>query len=210
MKIVVFAAAGKVGQEVVRASLAKGYEVVAVVRTNQTLPFTDVRVTVAQAELSDTEALEKALVGADAVITAFGPGPTTHDTALSDGTKNILDAMEKVGVKRIVLLSTNAVGDEGDNLDIPWEILKWIIKTGAPGATNEILRMAEHARASSRDYTLVRIPFLTEAPKKKSIRFGYLGHGAIGWNITRADLAEFMVEQVSNPSYIRRAISVSN
>ena len=77
-------------------------------------------------------------------------------------------------------------------------------------AYEEIVSVAETVRKSDLDWTIVRLTMLNNNPKSGKIRAGYVGMGEVGTQISRADLAEFMLKQVEDTKYLRQAPAISN
>jgi hypothetical protein len=73
----------------------------------------------------------------------------------------------------------------------------------------DIVNPAQVVRASDRDWTIVRVVMLVDAPKTGVVRVGYVNK-EMGMRITRADLAEFMLKQVQATKYLRQAPAISN
>jgi putative NADH-flavin reductase len=210
MRIVVFGSTGKAGQETVRQAIERGHAVMAYARSPGKIDFKHEALTVVQGSLEDTVLLERVITGADCVISLLGPGGNTRDTALSDGVGNIIAAMEKVGIRRLIQIATASARDPQDRRDLRFGLMVTLIKRMAPGAYAEIVRIAEAVRASRLDWTLVRVPLLNEKPQTKSVRVGYLGQGTVKTAISRADLAWFMLEQVKSDDHVRKAPAISN
>jgi putative NADH-flavin reductase len=210
MKIAVFGPTGLSGRELVRQALEAGHHVSAYARTPSKLDITDERLTVVRGELDDTEAIEEAVRGADAVISLLGPTGDVTGTPLSSGMQNVLAAMKKFGVRRIVLVGTASVSDPNDLPDFKFRLLVAVIRTLLPGAYAEIIRIAEAVRATDLDWTIVRLPLLNNKPKTGRLRVGYYGQGRIRMFLSRADLAAFMLGQAADARFIRKAPAISN
>jgi len=105
MKVTVLGATGAVGQHLVHALRAKGDTVTAYVRNEAKIPAAwngTVRVVVG--EITDAEAIDKAITGADAVASALGPSMDRKATGLplAEGNRLIVAAMDRHGVRRDV------------------------------------------------------------------------------------------------------------
>lgn len=210
MRIVVFGSTGKAGQEVLRQALDRGYTVVAYARNPGKIEMKQDALAIVHGDLADLSSLEKAITGADCVISLLGPGGNTRDTALSDGVKNIIAAMEKDGVKRLIQIATVSVTDPHDGKDFRFGLMVALVKRVVPGGYAEIVRIGEAVRASRLDWTLVRVPLLNEKQQTKSVRAGYLGQKIVKSAISRADLAWFMLEQTQKDQYVQKAPVISN
>src|SRR4051812_46813710 len=108
MNITVFGATGGVGKEVVAQALEAGHEVRAYVRTSAKLDVTHANLTVITGELTDSEAIRRAVHGTDAVVSALGPSLDRKATGmpLVEGTRKIVDAMGTEGVERYIGMAT--------------------------------------------------------------------------------------------------------
>ena len=122
-KIVVFGATGGTGLEIVKQGLQQGHKVTAFVRNPDKLAgVAHDNLTTVKAELSDEGAMENAIKGQDAVMIALGGrGLLTRDTTCSVGTRSIMSAMNKTGVKRVVVCSSYGVGPGNRGL-LSWAV----------------------------------------------------------------------------------------
>jgi len=102
MKIVVFGASRGVGLEVVKQALEAGHTVTAFVRSPEKFTMKDAQLIVFKGDAMDADAVEKAIAGQEAVISALGPArpPIPHMMEIS--AKNIVAGMKKHGVRRLV------------------------------------------------------------------------------------------------------------
>ena len=106
MKIVIFGAAGATGHALVTQALAQGHHVTAFVRTPAKFDLKHTGVSVAQGNVADAPAVERALSGQDAALCALGAAtPLKRDPALVRGVENIVHAMERGGPHRLIYLS---------------------------------------------------------------------------------------------------------
>ena len=101
MKIVVFGATGTTGSAVVERALELGYTVTAFVRSPEKVTIQHPNLTIFQGDVLDAVSVEKAVQGQDAVISSLGAG--LNGTIRSQGTLNIIRAMEKHNVRRVVV-----------------------------------------------------------------------------------------------------------
>ncbi len=210
MKITVFGATGKAGQEILRQALGRGHAVVAFARNPEKIKFTHNSLSIARGGLDDIKALEKAIAGTGCIISVLGPIVSTSGNSLSNGVKNIVDIAEKSGVRRFLQIATPSVADPNDGKKLIFRLMVWLIKMLLPGSYSEIVRIGGIVRDSKLDWTLVRVPLLNEKPRSGKIISGYIGKDPLGISISRADLAWFMLEQAEKGGYIRQAPVISN
>src|SRR3984957_12912761 len=115
MKIAVIGGAGRTGRQVVRQALDRGHEVVAVARSPEKLNVADDRLTVAAADVHDADALARAVVGADAIVTTYGAAAGRQPTDVySAGITNVLAAMDAKHIRRLAVISAAPVGPRAE------------------------------------------------------------------------------------------------
>ena len=202
MKITLFGATGQTGHLLVRQAPDAGHTITAYARNPDRLHIDHPNLSVVAGRLDDDEAILTAVQNADALIEGVG--------AVSDGTRRIIAAMAKSGVRRLVVVSTCSVPDPQDQPDAKFKALVQFVKTAAPTPYQEVRRAAEIVRASALDWTLVRVAKLNNKDATGQIKVGYYGHGIVGLSITRADMAAFLLDQVADLTYLRQAPAISN
>ena len=109
MKIVIFGANGRTGRLLTEQALSAGHTVGAVTRHPAEFPIAHKRLTVTEADVIDADAVERAVEGADVVLSTLGV-PFARETirVYSDGVRNIAAAMSQHGVKRLAVVSSSA------------------------------------------------------------------------------------------------------
>ena len=210
MRITVFGATGGTGRRLVEQAIAEGNEVVAYVRNPSKLDMENEHLTVVQGELTDEELIEKAVKGVDAVISLLGPRGGSKSKPLTHGIQNIIAAMKKQGVRRLVITSTLSAKDPNDLPDFKTKSLVNLVKVTMHDAYEDIVSTAETVRNSDLDWTIVRLTMLNNKPKSGKVRAGYVGRGDVGTWISRADVADFMLKQVQDTTYLRQAPAITN
>ena len=211
MRVVIFGATGRTGQELVHQSLERGNEVIAYARNSSKIPLESPCLVKVSGELNNRASLRAAIEGSDAVLSALGPTGKPSDEELSDGIGNILSVMEECGIARFVALSTTSAQDSQDVDGFRTRLRRDMIRRGRPTSYEQIVRYSQLIRDSSCDWTLVRIAsILTDKPLSKQVHAGYLGRGSFRNTLSRADLAWFMLEQVESTEHLRKAPALSN
>lgn len=209
MRITIFGATGKTGKLVVEQALARGHQVIAFARTPSKLGISDPNLTIVQGELDDTGAVERAVMGSDAVISVLGPSSNAPDFAVSRGAKNILAAMQKANVKRLIVSTGAGVVQPGDQPKVPDKIIGALLKIVSKNVLADMTETVALVKNSDRDWTIVRVPMLTDDPATEKIRAGVVGKD-IGIRIGRADMAKFILDQLNDSTYLHRAPAISN
>jgi uncharacterized protein YbjT (DUF2867 family) len=210
MRLTIFGATGGAGRQLVEQALAAGHQVVAFVRNPSKLATRHERLTIVQGELADQAAIERAVSGADAVISVLGPRGGSEGKPITRGMQNILAAMKQQDVRRLIISSTPSASDPNDLPDPKFRALVALVRLTMRAAYEEIVGVAEAVRKSDRDWTIVRVSMLNDNPGSGKVRVGYLGKGEVGVRISRADMAGFMLKQVQDTGYLRQAPVISN
>jgi putative NADH-flavin reductase len=210
VKITVFGATGDTGKQIVEQALQVGYEVVAYARNTSKLNVSNEHLTVIQGELSDEALIETAIKGAGAILSALGPRGGSKDKPLTYGMQIIIGAMKKQGVRRLIITSTLSAKDSKDKPNLRTKAMVNFVKTTMHAAYEDIVNVAETVRASDREWTIVRLAILNNKPKSGKVKAGYVGTGEVGTQISRADIADFMLKQIEDTKYLREAPAISN
>jgi putative NADH-flavin reductase len=210
MRITIFGATGGTGKQLVKQALAEGNEVVAFARNPSKLNITDKNLTLLKGELTEDALIENAVRGSDAVISVLGPRGGSRTKPLTQGMHNIIEAMKKQGVRRLIISSTLSAKDQNDLSEFRAKALVNLVRFTMHAAYEEIVSVAETVRASNLDWTIVRLTMLNNKPKSGKVRVGYLGRGEVGTWISRADIADFMLKQIQDTKYLRQAPAISN
>ena len=209
MKLTVFGATGGAGQEVVKQALAGGHAVTAYVRTPSKLTIQNDALTVVQGDLDDETKLREAIAGADAVISALGPTSNTPERPLTAGMQNIVAAMDAEGVSRLIAATGAGVADPNDTPGLIHKAIGLALRVSAKHVLEDSLGMVEVIRTSDLEWTLARAPRLNDKPATGQIKVGYVGKGP-GTQLSRADFARFMLDQLESDEWVRKAPMLSN
>lgn len=208
MKLTVFGATGKVGRHVIEQALAQGHEVTALARTPEKLGTLGQGIRVVKGDVLDPAPVEQAIEGSDVVICALGMPLMNKDGLRAKGTRNIVDAMERTGVRRLVCLSGLGAGDSWNTLPFHYRYLIFPLLMRRVFADHEC--QESHVTGSPLDWILVRPGNFVEGPHTGTYRHGFTADDEPSkLRISHADVADFMLHQVADNSYLHRAASLS-
>ena len=205
MRLTVFGASGRTGRLLVEQALAAEDQVVAYVRDPSRIELKNERLTVVKGELADRESIERAVMGADAVISVLGPRGRAKGRPVTEGIENIIASMKKHGVRRLVISLTASAKDPNDRPELKFKLLIGFVKLVIRPAYEDVIGMAAAVRNSDLDWTIVRLSMPNNGPRSGRIRSGYMGRGEVGMRISRADIADFMLKQVQDKRHLRQA-----
>jgi putative NADH-flavin reductase len=207
LKLAVFGATGPTGEELVAQALAADHELTLFARRPAAIAPRG-RVRVVQGDTTrDAAAVADAVRGQNAVLSTLGVGGTLFPTNLMQrSVAHILPAMEAAGVKRIVLMSAFGVG--ASRHDAPL-VPRLMYSTFLRAIFDDKEKAEERLRSSSLDWTIVYPVLLTNGPRTGRYRAGERLelHGLP--TISRADVAHFMLAEITSPRYLRKTVVLS-
>jgi putative NADH-flavin reductase len=208
-KIALFGGTGQTGREFLKVALAAGYEVKALVRDSaKATPQADGLTWIA-GDVLRPETVEEVVAGTDVVVSLFGHVKGSPENLQTEGTRAIVAAMKKHSVRKILSLSGGGLPyPEKDQPKIPDRLIRLIMKIAVPKILNDAIVHHEVLRDSGLDWIVVRGPRLTNEPRQGHYRVGWVGVNA-STKIGRADLADFILTQVEDNTYLRQMPFVS-
>lgn len=205
MRVLILGATGGTGRWLVRGALAGGHDVTAFVRRETPALASTQRLRIVIGNVLQTHSVEAAVRGHDAVMWAIGA--SSRDSAkhlCSEGTKNVLWAMQTAGVRRFICES--AFGVTGSRLDGPYaRILRIVLRTRLRDKEMQEQRIF----ASSVDWLIVRPTILTDGPATGRYRVGADLRVGLFPRISRADVADFMLRQLDEPTLHRQTVGIT-
>jgi len=207
-RIALFGGSGRSGQHFMSKALAAGYAIRALARNPEKIPQQGPRLTVVAGDVLDPEAVRVVVQDTDVVVSLFGHVKGSPAWLQTAGTKHILQAMQAEGVGKIISLSGGGLPFEKDRPKLADKLIRGLMKLAAPKVLNDAVRHAEVLKASDRDWIIVRGPRLTDGPERGDYQVGWVGVPG-GTTIRRADLADFLLRQVDDDTYLRQMPFVS-
>ncbi len=204
MKVLILGATGGTGREIVREAGAQGHSVVALVRSKATATGL-AGAELVEGDARDAQVLSHALKGCSGVISSLGTSvsPFREVTLLSEATRALVKAMESRNVRRLVCITGLGAGDSRghggflfDKLFFPLLLRK---------VYDDKNRQEGVVRASKLDWVLVRPVVLNDKPATGTVRAATDLSGIHGGEVSRSDVAKFVVQQLTDDTWLRRA-----
>lgn len=213
MKIAVFGATGIVGKAVVNEALRKGHEVTVLTRNAEKVTTRHEHLHVVEGNVTDRSIVRNVLKGQEAVIQTLGIGgkgdgkPTTF---VSEANKIIMAEMEQMNVKRLVAISVIGAGDSLTFL--PWIYRKLVLPLFMKwfqAVIDDKNRMEPMIMKSGLDWTVVRCTTVKERPATGKVNVTLDGK-KLKFSISVADMAAFMVSQLTDNRFLKQTPTISN
>ena len=206
MKLVVFGSTGSTGHQHVVQALKQEHTVTAFARNPAKIEIEHANLTAVQGDALDSASVEKAVDGQDAVLCSLGAG--AKGTIRSEGTRNIVRAMEKAGVNRFICQSTLGVGNSRVHLNFFWKHIMFGLLLRRAYADH--VSQEDYVKESRLDWTIVRPGALTDGNRTGVYRHGFPSTDkTIKGKISRADVADFMLEQLTDRTYLHETPGLS-
>lgn len=210
MKLLILGATGDTGKELVTQALEQGHIVTAFTRNPADVIKKHDSLSVMQGNILDYTSVQGAVKGQDAVLSALGIRILKKNTIISDGTGNIINAMEKYGVKRFICMSSIGVGNsiqqkKGLGFLYNYIMIPFVLKNMFSDKKVQETCIKE----SDLNWTIIRPVILTKGKKTGKAKCYSYDDINIKAKISRADVAYFMLKQLSCKTNIHKTISLS-
>ncbi len=208
MKILVLGATGATGRLIVAKAIAEGHDVVALVRSKATAGDL-AGAELVEGDARDAATLTSAIAGCDAVVSSLGTAmsPFREVTLLSTATRALVGVMERQNIRRLVCITGLGAGDSRghgglffDRLLLPLMLRK---------VYEDKDRQEDAIRSSTLDWTIVRPTVLNDKPARGRIKALTDLSGVHGGTIARADVADFVVQQLTADTWLRKSPLIS-
>jgi len=207
MELQIIGATGTTGREVVKQALSLGHRVTAFSRNPE--PLRQIRhhnLQLMSGDVMDAISVEKAVRGKDAVLSTLGAG--RKGTIRSEGTRHVIEAMQKNKVRRFICQTTLGAGDSRVHLNFFWKHIMFGLMLREAYRDHEV--QERYIMNSNLDWTIVRPAALTDGPATGQYRHGF-GEEERGLKlkVSRQDVALFMLMQLSSEQYVHQAPGLS-
>jgi putative NADH-flavin reductase len=210
-KIAVFGASGETGKSFTELALKNGYAVKALVRTPSKLDIKHPNLQVIQGDVFDQAKVEETINGTEAVIDFLGPATNSPADLRSTSIRNILEAMRKSNVRRLISQASLPFGvvDAKDQLNLGLQLKMFLAKNLMGKMVQDARQHADLIKHTDLDWTIVRAPGLDGHPAQGKYRVGFAGSD-LGNSISRPNIATFILDELKSARYIRQMPLVSN
>jgi putative NADH-flavin reductase len=208
MNILVFGATGATGQHLVKQALSQGHTVTAFVRNPTKLPMNETRLRVVIGDTTlDMPKVAEAARGQDVVISTLGRRSSfKSDHLIERSMQAIVPAMERAGVRRLILVSAFGVGESRRDAPLIPRIMYRVLLSDIFADKKAA---EDNVRRSKLDWTFVYPVLLTEGPMTGAYRVGERLelHGLP--KISRSDVAHFILTEIGNRAFVRKVAVIS-
>lgn len=211
LKLTIFGPTGGTGRQLVEQALAAGHKVIAVAREPRSIITTDPNLLVVEGNVLEHGPLWAGMEGSDAVLSALGTHAMKEPTNIySQGTAAILAAMSTVGIERLIAISAIPLVPKEHKSWLEHTLVHPVLNRFFGGGYQDMRRMEAMLEASSIKWTIFRPSRLTDKPKTGGYRTAIDSHLRRAWSLSRADLADAMLQAISDQRLARRTVAIAN
>ena len=204
MRIAIFGATGRTGKHLIEQALSQGHSVTAFARDPNKLSISHPQLHIVQGDVLKAESVEMAIAGQDAVLSVLGLKHGGPSTTLVEGTENIIRAMKKHGVERILcVLTAGFLNEQADSL--MGKLLIWFYRLNAKEYLTPARLQYQSLQQSGLKWTAIRAVLLNEGVSKGHYRVAKENIPKGGYQINTSDVAEFMLQQLSSDEFVGHA-----
>jgi len=209
MKICILGATGGTGRALIQEALTLNHDISVLARTPADLDQFKNRIHIHQGDVLDPEALDKCIMGREAILSALGVrgtllGGRRNISLYSRSIQNIINAMQKHAIKRFIgVTMSGAETLPGEPSIMP--IFRFLLK----GYMKDILRMEALLEQTRLDWTIIRPANLTDSEKTGVYRTWTDRYPPKVFKISRADVAGFMLNCLKDETTIRKKIGIA-
>lgn len=208
MNIVIIGANGGVGRKLVELALIAGYHVTAASRDPDALNMVHWNLRTVTCDVRDQQSVEWAVAGQDVVFSTLGDARRGPTDLYSTGAANILAAMQVHDVPRLVFLSNfGAMSERGS--DIGTALLLMLVRKVIPQTLSDHGRALDAIRQGGREWVAVRPMAMNRGPHTGKYRIALEGLPRWGAQISRADVADFMLKQANGSQFLGTAPAIA-
>jgi uncharacterized protein YbjT (DUF2867 family) len=210
VKLVIFGANGPTGRQATQQAIAAGHTITAITRHPEEFPLSHPRLRLVGADVRDPAAVERAVAGQEAVVSALGvPFGRQPVTLYSEGMTHITQAMAKHDVRRLVCVTSTVLFDvpaPGEGLFFRKVLEPLIARTIGRTVYDDMRRMERIVRDSGHAWTIVRPSglFDTDAVSEYRVATSRLP----GRFTSRADLADALLCEATGDRHAGACIDV--
>ncbi|MGA0199179.1 MAG: NAD(P)-dependent oxidoreductase, partial [Prochlorotrichaceae cyanobacterium] len=186
----------------------QGHQVTAFGRNFSKLDIQAPQLQRVQGDVMDLAMVKTVVQDQDAVICILGSGKKLTGNIRSEGTRQIIRAMQETGIRRLICQSTLGAGDSWGSLNFYWKYIMFgcILRQ----VFNDHEKQEAYVRQSQLDWTIVRPGAFLDGDRTGHYRHGFPGSDqTTQLKISRADVADFILKQLGDRSYLHQAPSLS-
>ena len=207
IKIAVLGGGGRTGKYLVNNLINRGFQIKLLLRKPEEFQIKSSLIEIIKGDSTDPEAICNLVQGCQAVISTVGQR-LGEPLVASQAVMNVLEAMDKFGLKRFISLAGLNVDTPCDRKSAETRMATEWMKTNFPEIHADRQKAYAFLAESTLDWTLIRVPYIefVDAARELSVNLEDCPSG----KINAGNLAIFMVDQLFDETFIQKAPFVAS
>ncbi|HEU0188858.1 MAG TPA: NAD(P)H-binding protein [Gallionella sp.] len=206
--VAIFGGSGATGKALIYHALIRGIKVRALVRNASSLNIKSGLIEVIEGSLSSADHVDFCLKGCDAAFCVFGHRPPYTDIFCEAATRNIVESMHKLGIKRMVCQTGGMIGDYPANRTLPFRVMVAMFNRRLPLVASDRTGQENAVKQSGLDWTIVKPSRLTNGKAEGRWLAGPDVRVSLLSSIARDDLADFLLQEAFTPQFAGQAVFI--
>jgi putative NADH-flavin reductase len=209
MKLLIIGGTGGTGKELIEQALEEGHDLTVLVRNPDRLKISHSNLHVVKGNVLNFDNVQEVVKRQDAVLSALGHKKFfIKTTILSRGTENIIEAMQTHNLTRLICITSLGINDSRFKLGLYYTL--FVIPFIAFFYFLDKSKQEKIIKNSGLNWTIVRPGQLTYGKRHGVYKHGSnVGSYILTKTISRADVAHFMLNQLNDVTYLRKAVGVT-
>jgi putative NADH-flavin reductase len=208
-KIAVIGGTGKAGKYLVNQLIQRGFNLKLLLRNPENFSIKNPLIEVIKGDVKDYDTVLSLVKDSEAVISALGLGQPASETSIfSKATSNILQAMEVFDIQRYIVITGINVNTPFDKKSLKTQFATDWMYTNYPNSTADKQKEHDILSASNIDWTLVRLPLVEQTDEICDVQISL--EDCVGDKISATNLANFLIEQLTDNQYVKQSPFISN
>lgn len=209
VKVAILGGSGKVGRFLIQRVSDAGYPMRVLMRNPDKIKPIDGRMEIVQGNARDIASIRSLLQGCDTVLNALGQRKDKDEAPIfSTATGHVLAVMKELGIRRYILVRAFSIDAPRDHKDLRTRLISRLVRWVIPEIWADWQKELDVLLSSNVEWTVVRIPILVDEPSLGQVRVDLASPP--GKKIRGGDIANFVVAQITEPTYVRKAPFIGN
>jgi len=206
-KIAVLGGTGKSGKFIVEELIRNGFQIKMLVRSAEKTPLLHPLVEVVMGSARNHTNIQRLLSDCNGVISALGPSMGETDTC-SVVVKHVTMVMKQLNIKRYIEIAGLGLTVPGDKKRLTSRLISWGIQKFSPATVNDRRKGYDILSASNTEWTIIRCPSIELTEVRRELKVSLTD--SPGFKVSAADLAGFIVSQLSKSDYLQKCPFVAS
>lgn len=206
MKVLLFGATSPTGQLVLQNLINAGHEVTALVRNPEKMQFPKTsNLELVKGDVFNPKTYMQIMKGNEIVISILGTGKSTKPTTIfSEGGNNILAAMRQANVSKLITITSGGIKVDDPVIQNSF-FYKYIGLWWLRNIYKDMKRWESILdQTIDIQWICIRPTYLVDKADKPTYRVQEKFAPEKGWRISRVDLADFIIKQLTETRFVHK------